>query len=186
MKKKDNTDALKNLPAHTPPETVWLAIEKTISEDRNLNRQLKKLKEHTPEENAWAGIESGLKTKRFTVSILYKWAIAASVAVFLLAGGWLFSLRNQQKGNLEAVIENYHSDTDDAFSTLEAFCVNQNIVRSEPRFTSLKSEYERLKKEELEVRAKAGEFKSEKDLLRKLNGIEEKKTDVLNQMANLI
>ncbi len=197
---KNLKKALKNLPAHQAPESIWEKINFELEQDeadKPLQEALKKLPVHKAPESVWKGLESQLPESESQQPIIRRLRpVLAIAASLLLVVGFYFGFRQNPVEGTEFAyseevlddriqINNLEAD-DEAFAMIEEICAARDYLCNNDIFKSLKSEFDELNMAHEELSSAISEFNTNAQLISELTSIEMERTEVFKQMIALL
>jgi hypothetical protein len=206
LHKNTLTGALERLPVYAPPEGVWEAIADALEAEEALAAQVQALPQYEAPPEIWSKMEAklpvvstgGVLQRNFLRIVNRSWHFgAAAVAVGLLLGAWYWRQLNAGTGSAEMVMlhqktvsilaVNLQQEPEDAaFAAIETLCLNQKIVCEQPDFIALKSELDELSAAKAVVRNALGPYGDDPTLTSELVQIERARSELLQQMMQLL
>ena len=195
------SDALARLPQHQAPESVWDTLEAALETDALLTRTLPQLPVHTPPALVWDQLETALEqdarpqsAKRFRLLPLH-YAAAAALALLVAAVWFLLpTLPGTALAKVEVHQELLDSEIaaanaepeDEAFALIDQMCEERVPVCEEPEFKNLRAELDELTSAKAELREALGNYGDDPELHAQLVRIERERSELLQQIMNLI
>ena len=185
------TKSIKELPVYEPGLLIW----ERISGELNLQESIHQLPLYAPPTAVWENIEASLDTtpakQAKQISLYRKLSIAASIAVLLVAGFWLFSKDNTSEvisyevATTKEVFE-YENDWDGDESSL-VIAVNtfkgDPVAQQDDSYNILLAEWDELNEAKKEITAMMDKYGHDSQFIRQLGAIERDRAAVAKQMA---
>jgi hypothetical protein len=191
--------ALRRLPEYEPPVMVWEQLDTTLSIDAQLTYAAQQLPLHTPPEVIWDQIAAHLPDQQLPAGRVSLWLRLALGFVFvavLFVAWWL--LRPATDTNMAAavvvtqeildpqIVATVREREDDAYSWVNNLCAARAPVCNQPEFLSLKSELDDLTAAKQQVYAALGQYGDDPDMAAQLVQIELARTQVLQEIMQMI
>ncbi len=145
---------LNRLPKHSAASGLWDKIEEQVVGDTHLAARLPV---HKANPDLWLAVEQGLEKRTFRRFLHVPYIAAAASVVLVIMLSTVFFLRHYSKETIYFTEEIYTPGTSMEELKSQEFAVLENcsefpIVCSTPDFTRLKSNLDRLKREEIKLR----------------------------------
>jgi hypothetical protein len=184
--------AINQLPVYEPDEAVW----SNIAHELEVQEAIPQLPSYAPPVEVWetihAQLESEAQEKTGRIRQLRpRWAAAASVAVLIIAGLWLWP-KNQsgdqftyEATTVEAVFVTQNDwDTDEeALQMVVQTYRNDPLARQNDQYDAMLSEWEELNSAKEEIKAMMDQYGHDSRLVRQLGSIERDRSAVVKEMA---
>jgi HAMP domain-containing protein len=193
------TSALRKLPEYDPPTSLWDDLESALDADDLLKQSIPNLPVYDPPETVWSDIEAKLnqpvqQTLKIRSRNFRRYAVAATLAGALLAAWFLLRPATIPTDNLTVSQEKIDNTVaaaarepeDDAFKMVQNLCAGAAPVCNQPQFKALKSELDELTKAKQELRDALGPYGDDSELTAQLVRIERERSELLQQMIQMI
>jgi len=187
------------LSLYEPPASVWAGVEAALALDVVLTDSARQLSIYTPPAAIWENIATQLPAARPVarrVSIWTRYAMAAAVAAALFGAWWLLRPMTSmpaaeqivvtQETLDQQVVAAVQENEDDAFQWVENLCASRAPVCEEPAFKELKSELDELTTAKENLYTALGQYGDDPDLTAQLVQIELARTQLLQEMMQMI
>jgi hypothetical protein len=192
-------DAISRLPEYNPPNAVWDELEEALEAEAQVQETVPNLPVYDPPKEVWSHIEASLNQQAKPPRVIqFGWVrrlAAAAVLTGVLLGAWL--LTRQTGTPTEALtvsqetIDHTVSDAlkepeDAAFDLVQNLCAGAAPVCNQPAFKTLKSELDELTLAKNELKQAMGAYADDPDLTAQLVRIERARSELLQQMMQMI
>lgn len=194
-------DALRRLPEHDAPETVWPRLEADLDLTIAIDRHIPMLPEHLPPDGLWARLEAQIEEARphlrkpVVVRMWPFWAAAAAICALVAAVWFLYPSGHADGADMSIRYSEEQVDTvllavarepeDEAFQLLEDICLHPAPICSDPEFVALKAELDELTAAKSELRQAMGIYETSPELNEQLTRIERERSELLRRMVHL-
>ena len=190
---------LARLPQYEPPVGVWENLDSALGLDIALANSVRQLPPYTPPAAVWENITAQLPTTRPAarrVALWPRYAVAAALAAALFGAWWL--LRPTMDVNMpeqivvtqemmdQQIVATVRESEDGAFQWVQDLCASRAPVCQEPAFKSLKSELDELTAAKQHLHTALGQYGDDPDLAAQLVQIELARTQLLQEIMQLI
>lgn len=191
--------ALNRLPNYAPPEAVWEHIDLALEMDADIRNSVEQLPQFEPPIILWENIATQLplapKVAR-RISLWPRYAAAAAMVGVLFGAWWLLHPDTTVNSTEQIVVTQETMDTqiiatvqerdDKAFEWVQNLCAARAPICEQPEFKSLKSELEELTAAKQQIHEALGQYGDDPDLANKLVQIEITRTQLLQEIMQLI
>ncbi len=185
------TQALKQLPVHTPPETLWEAIEQAAETDTLIEKHLPFLPEHELPAGIWQELEPQIVPR---ITLRPRFWMAAAATIVLLLGSWWWLQPAEMDGQVsitEEVLDNTLANLsqepeDNAFEMVDELCKTPAPICEEPAFKQMKMELDELTQAKNELKEAMGAYETDPELSAQLARIEQERSELLRNMISMI
>jgi hypothetical protein len=200
--------ALGELPIHEAPADIWLEIAKVMDEGKVLHQTLVRMPQHQAPDLVWERIAGELSADRSaairprakTVSMRW-WMSAAAAVILLLVGAWWVLQPAIYNGvdspavvmeiitqdTIDTAISAIVEESEDAgFAYIQTLCEQKIPLCEAPEFKELKMELDELTEAKNELRIAIGQFGDDPDLATQLVRIEQERSELLQQIMEMI
>ena len=184
------TKAIRELPVYEPGPLIW----ERITGELDLQESIQQLPQYAPPAAVWENIEANLTApvkEAKHISLYRKLSVAASIAILLAAGFWLYSKDNTSEAISYDVAMTegtfkYENDWDGDESSL---IVAVNAFKSDPvaqqddNYNTLLAEWDELNEAKKEIKEMMDKYGHDSQFIRQLGSIERDRAAVAKQMA---
>ncbi len=191
--------ALVRLPHYEPPVGVWESLDAALALDAALGDSAQQLPTYAPPTAVWENIAAQLPTARPVarrVNLWTRYAVAAAVAAALFGAWWLLRPMTDMNASEQIVVTQetmnqqvvaaVQENEDDAFQWVENLCASRAPVCEEPEFKTLKSELDELTAAKQNLHTALGQYGDDPDLTTQLVQIELARTQLLQEMMQMM
>lgn len=190
--------ALARLPQYEPPAGIWESLDAAMDLDVALTDSARQLPPYAPPAAVWATIAAQLPAARPVarrVTLWSRYAVASALAAALFGAWWLLRPMNAhtpeqivvtQETMDQQIVATVHESEDGAFQWVQTLCASRAPVCQEPAFKSLKSELDELTAAKQHLHTALGQYGDDPDLAAQLVQIELARTQLLQEMMQMI
>lgn len=199
--------ALSQLPVHEAPADTWAQVAQVMDQHKNLHRALGKMPNHQAPDLVWDRIlehlnaDGTLRAKPRVKMIPMRWVLsaAAALAIMIIGAWWVLQYQNEGIESPVLVMETITKDTidtaitaiveeteDEGFDYIQALCAQKDPLCDVPEFKVLKVELDELTEAKQELRMAIGQFGDDSELTTQLVRIEQERSELLQQIMELI
>ena len=198
MDSKDNfKKALKNLPIHKAPESIWTNIDSELGSqegDSPLKEALAQLPMYQPTEQVWENITQALPDAKPRFKV-FRNVLGLAASLALLIGG-LFWLNSADKANIEYAYSEEVlderlqfetiEDDEETFEMIEKICELKSYLCDYSDFNNLRNELTELTEAKEELQFALGDYNTNPELMAELNDIEMERTVVFKRLLAML
>lgn len=191
--------ALARLPLYEPPVSNWEDLDSALEANAVLVDSAQRLRVYEPPAAVWENVTARLPVARPMARRLILWpryAVAAAMIAVLCSAWWLLHPVNgmtmpeqivvTQEIMDPQVVETAQESEDDAFQQLQHLCSTGAPVCEQPGFRLLKSELDELTAAKQELHSALGQYGDDPELTAQLVQIELARTQLLQEMMQMI
>ena len=188
--------ALVRLSDYTPPAGIWESLEANLDADADLAAAARQLPAYDPPAAVWEHLATRLPARPTARRAILWLRYAAAVALAAALCGMWWMLRPAM-GNAEQIVVTQETmdqqivatvreSEDDAFQWVQDLCAARAPVCEEPAFKSLKSELDELTTAKVNLHTALGQYGDDPDLTAQLVRIELARSQLLQEIMQLI
>ncbi len=190
--------ALARLPYHDPPAVVWENLDATLDLDAVLVESARQLPPYNPPAAIWENITAQLPVTRpiaRRATLWPRYAVAAALAA-LFGAWWLLHPTTDintaeqivitQEIMDQQVIATAQENEDNAFQWVQDLCAARAPICEQPEFKTLKSELDELTIAKQNLHTALGQYGDDPDLTAQLVQIELARTQLLQEIMQMI
>jgi hypothetical protein len=188
--------AVSRLPVYAPPADIWDDIELALDAEAIVEKAIPQLPTYTPPDAIWESIAEQLPVTPTVARRVRLWPRLAAAAVLtaVVFGTWWLLQTNPAAEQIVVtqetidvlVLATVQENEDDAFAWIDQLCASRAPVCEQPEFRSLKSELDELTAAKQRLYAALGQYGDDPELTNQLVQIEVTRTQLLQEMMQLI